>query len=87
MADISYERKRGLSRQEAAAWLTALAAGFTDGGEVSLPVGGGGTMKLRLPEHVQAEFEVEVSGDDVEVELEFSWSLGAATGGPSPEDD
>jgi hypothetical protein len=27
---------------------------------------------------VQAEFEVEISGDEVEVELEFTWSLARA---------
>ena len=75
MPDISFERKRSLSRQEAAVWLKALAKGFADGDEVKLPVGGGGVVTLRIPEHVEAEFEVDVSGDEVEVELEFTWSL------------
>ena len=75
MADVSFERKRALTRQEAAVWLSALAKGFSDGDEVELPVGGGGVVTLRLPEQVRAEFEVEVSGDEVEVELEFTWSL------------
>jgi amphi-Trp domain-containing protein len=75
MADVSFERKRSLSRREAAAWLSALSRGFADGDEVTLPVGGGGTVTLRLPEEVRAEFEVDVSGDEVEVELEFTWNL------------
>ena len=76
MADVSFERKRSLSRQEAATWLTALSRGFARGDEVvELPVGDGGTVTLRLPEEVHAEFEVEVSGDEVEVELEFTWHL------------
>jgi amphi-Trp domain-containing protein len=75
MADISFERSRTLSRQEAAVWLTALARGFAHGDEVKLPVGSGGTVTLRLPEEVRAEFEVDVSGDEVEVELEFNWVL------------
>jgi amphi-Trp domain-containing protein len=74
MADVSFERKRSLTRQEAAVWLQALARGFADGHEVKLPVGGGGVVTLRIPEQVEAEFEVDVSGDDVEVELEFTWS-------------
>ncbi|HQR26580.1 MAG TPA: amphi-Trp domain-containing protein [Nocardioides sp.] len=74
MADVSYERKKNLSREEAAVWLTALAKGFAGDGTVDLPVGGGGTMSLTLPEQVRAEFEVEVDGDQVEIEIEFSWS-------------
>lgn len=77
MADVGFERKRALSRQEAAAWLSALSQGFADGEDVKLPVGSGGTITLRLPDSVHAEFEVEVSGNEVEVELEFTWSLAA----------
>ena len=60
MADVSFERKRSLSRQEAAVWLSALSRGFAHGGEVTLPVGGGGAVTLRVPDEVTAEFEVEV---------------------------
>jgi amphi-Trp domain-containing protein len=75
VADISFERKKSLNRKEAAVWLTALARGFADGGEVELPVGGGGVVTMRLPNEVDAEFEVEISGDEVEVELEFTWKI------------
>ena len=75
MPDISFERKRSLTRKEAAVWLTALAKGFADGDEVKLPVGGGGVVTMRIPENVEAEFEVDVDGDEVEVELVFTWSL------------
>jgi amphi-Trp domain-containing protein len=75
MADIGFERKKKLSRSEAADWLTALARGFQHGGPVELPVGGEGVVTLRPPDEVDAEFEVEVDGDEVEVELEFRWSL------------
>ena len=75
MADVSFERTKSLSREEAAVWLTALSRGFSHGGEVKLPVGSGGVVTLRLPDEVKAEFEVEISGDEVEVELEFTWSL------------
>jgi amphi-Trp domain-containing protein len=81
MADVSFERKKDLSREEAAVWLKALAKGFAHGGDVELPVGGGGVVTLRLPDKVRAEFEVEIEGDEVEVELEFTWSLA------STEDD
>lgn len=78
MADVSFERTKSLSRQEAAVWLTALAHGFTHGGEVKLPVGAGGVVTLNLPDDVTAEFEVEVEGDRIEVELEFTWSLSSS---------
>ena len=78
MGDVSFERRKMLPREEAARWLTALAEGFARGGETELPVGGGGTVTLRVPDHVLAEFEVEIDGDEVEVELEFTWSLAQA---------
>ena len=80
MADVTFERKKPLTREEAAVWLTALARGFSHGGKVELPVGDDGVVTLRLPDEVTADVEVEVEGDEVEVELEFSWSLRAATG-------
>jgi amphi-Trp domain-containing protein len=78
VADVRYERKRALQRAEAATWLTALSKGFTHGGDVELPVGDGGTIVLKLPDEVRAEFEVQVDGDEVEIELEFKWSLRSA---------
>lgn len=87
MADVSFERKKSLSREEAAVWLSALAKGFSHGGEVKLPVGGGGTVSLSLPDEVRAEFEVEISGDEVEVELEFTWSLTRPPAGEDPSLD
>lgn len=78
MADVSFERTKSLSREEAAVWLTALSRGFSHGGEVKLPVGSGGVVTLRLPESVKAEFEVEIHGDEVEIELEFTWTLAKA---------
>ena len=78
MADVSFERTRSLSRAEAAVWLLALSKGFTHGGEVTLPVGGGGAVTLRLPDEVEAEFEVEVAHGRVQVELEFTWALSSS---------
>jgi amphi-Trp domain-containing protein len=77
MSDVKLERKEQLSRKEAAVWLHALSNAFAHGGHVELPVGGG-TLGLQLPEQVRAEFEVTVSGTEVEVEVEFTWSTGSA---------
>jgi amphi-Trp domain-containing protein len=73
MADVTLERKESLSRQQAAVWLSALSKAFSHGGHVSLPMGRD-TLGLEVPEHVRAEFEVEVDGDEVQVEIEFTWS-------------
>ena len=81
MADVKFEHKESLSREQAAVWLTALSRAFAQGGEVSLPVGSEGTLGLHLPDHVRAEFEVEVDGDEVEVELEFKWSTSQESSG------
>ena len=83
MADVKLERKETLSRQEAAQWLSVLSKAFARGGDVTLPLGAG-TVELRLPERVRAEFEVEVTGDEVEIELEFTWSTAGSTDGDEP---
>lgn len=86
MADVSFERTKSLSRGEAAVWLLALSKGFTHGDEVTLPVGGGGAVTLRIPDEVRAEFEVAVEGGEVQVELEFTWSLTRHVLGALPAD-
>jgi|tagenome__1003787_1003787.scaffolds.fasta_scaffold20881137_3 amphi-Trp domain-containing protein len=83
MADVKLERKESLSREEAAQWISVLAKAFARGGDVTLPLGAG-TVELRLPDRVRAEFEVEVSGDEVEIELEFKWSTAHSA---APETD
>ena len=72
MTDVRVERSETLTRAEAAVWLRALSTALAKGGDVSLPVGGV-TVEVHVPEKVRAEFEIEVSGDQVEIELEFSW--------------
>ena len=74
MSDARLERKRSSSRKEAAVWLHALSKAFERGGETEMPIPGGATIELRLPDEVSAEFEVEVEGTEVEIEVEFKWS-------------
>jgi hypothetical protein len=40
-----------------------------------------------VPDHVEAEFEVEITGDEVEVELEFTWRLTPPVTTAAPEQD
>ncbi|GAA2747534.1 hypothetical protein GCM10009868_37410 [Terrabacter aerolatus] len=83
MADVKLERTESLSRQEAAQWLAVLSKAFARGGEVTLPMGAA-TDELHLPERVRAEFEVEVDGDEVQIELEFTWSTAHRVDGRAP---
>ena len=73
MADLEFERKESLSREQAAAWLAELSQAFARGGNVTLPLGPG-SVGFHLPDDVQAELEIEVDGEEMQVEIEFSWS-------------
>lgn len=73
MSDLEFERKQHLTRAEAAAWLRTLADAFAKGGHASLPIGPG-TVNVELPEHLDAEMEVELDGDEMQIEIEFTWS-------------
>ncbi len=78
MSDVNVEHKEKLSREQAATWLHALSRALHKGGDVALPLGsaeGGTTISLRLPEEVEAEFEVEVDGAEVQIEVELTWSI------------
>jgi len=68
MSDVKVERKESVSRQDAADWLELLAKAFAEGGHVELPFGPG-SVSLNVPDRVRAEFEVEVEGDEVELEV------------------
>lgn len=77
MSDVTVEHKEKLSRQQASEWMHVLSRALHQGGEVELPLGAdaasGTTISLRLPEQVQAEFEVEVDGHEVQIEVELTW--------------
>jgi len=82
VSDVKVERKESVSREDAARWLELVARAFAEGSDVELPFGAG-EVSLRVPDQVRAEFEVEVDGTEVEIELEFKWSTarpGAAHG-------
>ncbi|NMH99272.1 amphi-Trp domain-containing protein [Pseudonocardia acidicola] len=73
MSDVEFTRKGWLAREDAARWLSALAAALAKGGDVDMEVGGS-RVRLTVPDHVRTEFEVEVDGDEIELELELKWS-------------
>src|SRR5689334_16038742 len=83
MSDVKVKHEVELSRQEAARWLSQLAAALDGDGDVSLDLAGS-TVKLSVPSRVRCEAEVEVDGDEVELELEFTWSTAVPAAVPEP---
>ncbi|WP_318211201.1 MULTISPECIES: amphi-Trp domain-containing protein [unclassified Streptomyces] len=73
MKDLKFERKRSLSRLEAADQLTALADALRAGGEAELRLGDG-TLSLRIPDELRSEVELEVGDGEIELEIELKWS-------------
>jgi amphi-Trp domain-containing protein len=73
VADLELERKESLSRAEVAKRLSAFAEALAAGGNVELDLGGT-SLKLGVADDVRTEFEVEVTGDKIEVEIELTWS-------------
>ncbi|WP_282693902.1 amphi-Trp domain-containing protein [Streptomyces sp. CC208A] len=81
MKDLSYERERPLSREEAADRLSALADALRAGGEAELELGGG-VLSLRIPDELRGEIELSVEDGEIELEVELTWPLGGAAKSP-----
>ncbi|MDF3048488.1 MAG: hypothetical protein K0R87_126 [Pseudonocardia sp.] len=73
MSDMELERKESLSRAEAAKRLATFAEALAAGEKVKLDLGGT-SLTLHVADDVRMEFEVEVTGDEIEVEMELKWS-------------
>jgi amphi-Trp domain-containing protein len=71
MSDVKVEHKVSLTRHEAARWIADVAAALSGDGPVSIRLAGS-TVELEVPDHVRCE--VEVDGDEVELEFELKWS-------------
>ncbi|MGW4807823.1 amphi-Trp domain-containing protein [Kitasatospora sp. NPDC004272] len=85
MKDLEFTQERALSRAEAADQLEALAAAIRRGGQAELALGPG-RLTLRIPEELHTEIEVELDGDEVELEIEMSWRTTAAERSEAPGD-
>jgi amphi-Trp domain-containing protein len=73
MSDVEVTYKEPLSRAETARCLSALAAALADEGKVQLELGTT-RMKVHVPGEVQCKVEVEIDGDEIEFEVELTWS-------------
>ncbi|GLW54710.1 amphi-Trp domain-containing protein [Kitasatospora phosalacinea] len=76
MKDLEFTQKRALSRAEAADQLEALAAAIRRGGQAELELGPG-KLTVRIPDELHTEIEVELDGDEIELEVEMSWRTGS----------
>lgn len=82
MKDLKFERKRSLSRLEAADQLTALATALRKGGEAELELSPG-TLSLHIPDDLRSEIEVEIGDGEIELEIEFTWPTAPPVTAPS----
>lgn len=64
------QQKQGLSRQDAARFIAALAEGLGDDGRVTVWLGGS-TLEFTAADQMDCEFEVTIDGDEIELELEL----------------
>ena len=85
MSDVEISRTESLSRHEAARRLFALADALAAGGRVEVELGAS-TLKPHVPDHVRCEVEVEVDGDELEFEVELTWSTAPPTASPATPD-
>lgn len=79
MSDVKIEHKVVMTRAEVAQWIADVGKALSGDGTVSIRVGES-TVDLKVPDHVRCEAEVEVDGDEVELEFELKWST--ARSGP-----
>jgi len=69
---IEIEEKARLRREEAAARLRAIADMLSKHNEVSFERDGL-RYKVRVPDEVDFELEIEIGGDGSGIEIELSW--------------
>jgi len=73
MPDVKVERKSSMTRAEAAEWIADVGKALSGEGTVSIRLADT-TVDVKVPEHVRFEAELEVDGDEVELEIELKWS-------------
>lgn len=69
---LEIERERRVRREEAATWLRQLADSLSRHNEVEF-VREGLRYHVEVPDEVTMSVEIEVGGDDNEIEIEISW--------------
>ena len=73
MPEMKFEQKETLSRAEAAARLAAIADALGSDEKFQLERGGE-KLELDVPDRIRFELEIEIKGDETELEVELKWS-------------
>ena len=73
MPKMKFEQKENMSRTEAAARLSAIADALGSDAEFELERGGE-KLEFDVPDQVRFELEVEIDGNETELEVEIKWS-------------
>jgi amphi-Trp domain-containing protein len=73
MSDVKVEHKDVMTRAEVAQWIAEVGKALSGAGTVSFHLAES-TVDLKVPDHVRFEAELEVDGDEVELEIELKWS-------------
>ena len=73
MSDVKVENKVTMTRLEAARWLADVAEALSADGKATFRLAGS-TVELEVPDEVRCEAELEVEGDEIELEFEMKWS-------------
>jgi amphi-Trp domain-containing protein len=84
MPDVKVERKVGMTRAEVAEWIADVGKALSGEGTVSIRLADT-TVDVKVPEHVRFEAELEVDGDEVELEIELKWSTARTAGAKGTE--
>ena len=74
MSDVKVENKTTMTRLEVSRWFAEVAEALAADGQVKLRLAGSSTVELEVPDSVRGEAEVEVDGDEIELEFELKWS-------------
>ena len=72
MSVIEHESNEHLRREEAAARLREIADQLARQNEISF-VREGITHTVKVPDDIDFEFEVEIGGDESEIEISLKW--------------
>ena len=78
MSEVKVENKATMTRSEVARWFADVAEALRGDGTVELRLAGSSTVEFEVPDQIRCEAEVEVDGDEIEVEFELKWSTAPA---------